>query len=116
MSPSSRSPRPTSGFAVPARLHVFLLFMTEFVLLLGVLGGVVPTLHRRGIGSIVLIAGSVTFMVAMFWGLGALGRLLRVRCRSCGSRARFRGSAWWPFIYRYDCPDCGRAMRLEVSG
>lgn len=116
MSPSSPSPRHAPGFAVPARLHVFLLFMTEFVLLLAVLGGVVPTLHRRGISSIVLIAGSVTFIVAMFWGLGALGRLLRVRCRSCGSRARFRGSAWWPFIYRYDCPDCGGVMRLEVSG
>jgi hypothetical protein len=116
MNPSSRAPRHAPGFAVPARLHVFLLFMTEFVLLLVVLGGVVPTLHRRGISPIVLIAGSTAFIVAMFWGLGVLGRLLRVRCRSCGSRARFRGSAWWPFIYRYDCPDCGRGMRLEVGG
>lgn len=69
MSPSSRSPRHAPGFAVPARLHVFLLFMTEFVLLLVVLGGVIPTLHRRGISPMVLIAGTVAFIVAVFWGL-----------------------------------------------
>jgi hypothetical protein len=108
--------RSATGFAVPGRFHVILLFMTQFILLLAVFGIVVPTLHGKGVSTVLLIAGSVAFVVALQLVLGALGRLLPVRCRNCRAPARFRGFGWWPFIYRYDCRDCGQQMRFEVSG
>ncbi len=107
---------PARGFAVPGKLHVILLFMTQFMLMMGVFGIVVPTLHGQGWSTVVLVAGSVTFVIAVHLVLGLLGRLLPVRCRHCRGRARFRGFWWWPFIYRYDCRDCGQGMRFEVTG
>jgi hypothetical protein len=108
--------RSASGFAVPGKFHVIVLFMTQFMFLIALFGGVVPTLHRQGMSTIVLIAGSVPIVVLVNLGLSALGRFLPVRCRHCRARARFRGLGWWPFIYRYDCRDCGQTMRFEVSG
>jgi hypothetical protein len=111
------NPRPrASGFAVPARLHVFLVFMTQFIVMLAAFGGVAPTLHESGVNTALLILGSAVFLVLFHLVFGALARLLPVRCRHCGARARFAGFGWWPFIYRYDCRDCSQGMRFEVTG
>lgn len=114
--PGPPTARRRAGFAVPGRLHVGVLFMIQFMLLISVFGGVVPTLHGRGVSTLLLIAGSIVFVVVMELTLSVLGRLVPVRCRACGAKAKFRGLGWWPFIYRYDCHDCGQAMRFEVSG
>ena len=44
-SPPNSSIRP--GFALPGRLIVFLVFMTQFIALLLGLGGLVPYLHSQ---------------------------------------------------------------------
>jgi hypothetical protein len=122
MSESPAPPAPPThpsgrrGFALPGRLHVGVLFMIQFMLLISVFGGVVPTLHHQGVSTILLVAGSIVFVIVMELTLSVIGRLFPVRCRSCGARAKFRGLGWWPFIYRYDCRDCGQAMRFEVTG
>jgi hypothetical protein len=114
------APSPTRpaarGFAVPGRFHVILLFMTQFILLMAAFGIAVPTWHERGVSMVLLAAGSVAFVAAMQLGLGAVAKLLPVRCRGCGGGARFRGFGWWPFIYRYDCGDCAQETRFEVTG
>ncbi len=114
---SSGSPtRASSGFAVGARLHVFLLFMTQFMIILAVGGGVIPALHERGVSTVVLVIGAILGLVAVHLAIAAAGRLLPVRCRGCGGRSYFLGFGWWPFIYRYPCSTCGQVTRLEVTG
>ena len=118
----SSQPPPTNigqtaaGFAIPPRLHVGVLFMIQFVFVLALFGGVVPTLHKQGFNLWLLIAGSAAGFIAVHLGLGFLFRLLPVRCRHCRSRSYFRGFMWWPFIYRYHCSSCGQEMRFEVQG
>ncbi len=117
--PSSTGPTPPPSaprFGLSARLHVFLLFMTQFVVLPAVFAGFVPTLHAQGTSLLLLVPGAIAVVILFHVGLGAFGRLLPVRCRPCGSVSRFRGFGWWPFIYRYPCPSCGQETRLEVTG
>ncbi len=109
-------PPAVRGFAVPARLHAFLLFMTQFVVLIGAFGGVVPVLYRQGVHPAVLGLGGAAGLVVFHLGLGALARVLPVRRAQCQATARFTGFGWWPFIYRYRCGACGTLTRLEISG
>lgn len=104
------------GFAIPPRLHVFLAFMTQFVVLIALLGGVVPTLHTRGVHAVVLAVGAAAALVAIQLLIGGIGRLIPVRCSACKSRSYFLGFGWWPFKYRYGCRQCGQEMRFEVGG
>lgn len=113
--PGGVRPRP-SGFAIPARLHVFLLFMTQFIVLILALGGLVPTLHSQGMSLVLLVPGAFAGVIGVHLVLGALARLIPVRCRPCGSAIRFAGFGWWPFVYRYPCGACGHTTRLEISG
>jgi hypothetical protein len=103
------------GFAIPPRLHVFFLFMTQFIVLIAVLGGVVPTLHDRGIATPILAVGTIAFVIVVHLTLGLLAKLVPVRCRQCRSPSSFLGFGWWPFIYRYTCPRCGSQLRIEVG-
>jgi hypothetical protein len=114
MSQPATAPRP--GFGVPARFHLILLFMTQFIFFLAVFGGFVPTLHQQGTSLWLLVPGAIAVVLIFHFVLGVLGRLLPVRCRPCGAVSRFRGFGWWPFIYRYPCATCGQEMRLEVQG
>lgn len=114
-----RSPGPVPGargFAIPARLHVFVLFMIQFVALIAGLGGVVPALYHSGVNPVLLGLGTVAALLVLHFVLGRLSRLIPVRCRPCGAAARFAGFGWWPFIYRYPCGTCGLTTRLEISG
>jgi hypothetical protein len=90
--------------------------MTQFIVMILGFAGVVPSLNQRGTHPILLVVGSVAFIVAFHLGLGALARLLPVRCRHCRGQARFRGFGWWPFTYRYDCRGCGQTMGFELTG
>jgi hypothetical protein len=103
------------GFAIPARLHVFLGFMTQFMVILGVLGGVVPTLHKQGVNSVLLGVGAAAALIIIQLIIGGIGRLIPVRCKACRSRSHFLGFGWWPFKYRYGCRQCGLEMRFEVG-
>jgi hypothetical protein len=101
--------------AVPPRLHVFLTFMLQFILLLALLGGVVPSLREKGISWAVLIPATALGLVVLHFLIAQAGKLLPVRCRECRSSSRYRGFGWWPFKYRYVCPKCGTEMRYEVG-
>ncbi len=113
--PDGVRPSP-SGFAIPARLHVFLLFMIQFTFLILALGGLVPWLHSQGVSLVLLVPGTVVGVIGVHLGLGAVASLVPVRCRPCGSVTRFAGFGWWPLIYRYPCGACGHTTRLEISG
>ena len=104
------------GWAIPPRLHVFLLFMTQFTFLIVLLGIAVPWVHDRGIPWLVLVPATAAGIVLVHLLIGAAGKLLRVRCGGCGSASRYQGFGWWPFIYRYVCPRCGNQVKYEVSG
>jgi hypothetical protein len=117
MTSSGSSPAATKlGFAVPAKLLVFVIFMTQFVaILLG--GGIyVPCLHGRGIDTFVLIVGSVAAFALFQVAFGVILRFVPVRCGACRNRAYFTGFGWWPFIYRFGCRTCGVVQRHEVRG
>ncbi|HEU5219789.1 MAG TPA: hypothetical protein VFU23_14110 [Gemmatimonadales bacterium] len=103
-------------FAIPAGLHVGVLFMVQFIFSIALFGGVIPSLHRRGYHTVLLVIGGIVCMLVLHIVLGALARLVPARCRGCRSRASFQGFGWWPFIYRYQCSSCGQETRLEVSG
>jgi len=90
--------------------------MTQFIVMMLGLGVAVPTLHERGVNSIVLSIGAAVGLVGVHLLIGAIGRLLPVRCRHCGGHSTFRGFGWWPFIYRYACQQCEQEMRFEVTG
>ena len=102
--------------AVPPRLHVFVTFMLQFMLLISILGGVVPTLHTRGVPWLVLIPAAAASLVVLHFLIAQAGRLIPVRCRECRSSSRYHGFGWWPFTYRYVCPRCGTRMRFDVVG
>lgn len=114
--PPNAPMRRPAGFAIPARLHVFVLFMIQFIVMIGLLGGVVPALYRDGVNPILLGLGAVAGLLGLHLGLGAIARVVPVRCRPCGAATRFAGFGWWPFIYRYPCGACGQTTRLEISG
>jgi len=109
------APPPPRGFAIPPRMHVIVLFMIQFITLIAVFGGVVPTYHQEGISTVILVVASLTFVVAFHFVLGLLGKLVPVRCKQCGAPSRFQGYGWWPFIYKYQCSGCGAGMRIEVG-
>jgi hypothetical protein len=105
-----------AGFAIPARLHVILLFMTQLLIVLALFGGVVPAYYEQGVNIGILVAGSAASLIAVHLALGGLGRLVPVRCHKCRSRSYFGGFGWWPFTYRYACSTCGHERRLEIQG
>jgi len=103
-------------WAVAPRLHVFLIFMTQFILIIMGFGAVVPLLHKRGVPVVGLVLASAAGLVALHFVIAVLGARIPVRCKECGSRSRYRGFGWWPFTYRYRCGQCGHEMRYEVVG
>ena len=105
-----------SGWAVPPRLHVFLTFMLQFILLMTLLGGTLPWLHGRGVSWALLVPAAAAVLVALHFMIAVAGKWLPVRCQRCRSRSRYRGFGWWPFTYRYDCTECGTQMRYDVVG
>lgn len=113
--PASRPAQTRRGFAFPPRLLVGIVFMTQFIALMIGVGGYVPTLHEQGISTLILVLGSVAAFAGFQVVLGFLLRFIPVRCR-CQNRAYFGGFGWWPFTYRFRCPDCGTELRIEVQG
>ena len=111
METPSRAP-----FAIPARGHVILVFLLQFMVVIMALGIGIPALHERGVPTVVIVIAAAGFLVAVHYLISVLGRLIPVRCRQCRQRTRYYGFGWWPFIYRYTCPRCGDQMKLEVRG
>lgn len=104
-------------FALPARLHVAVLFLMQFTVVLVLGGGAVPALYeQRFAATPLLVVGAIVVIGGVVAALAELARLIPVRCRSCNGRARFRGAAWWPFTYRYACARCAHAMRYDIVG
>lgn len=101
---------------MPPRLHVFLIFMTQFIVVMALLGGVVPLLHARGLSWAVLVPAAAAALVVLHYLIAVAGRLIPVWCRECKGRSRYRGFGWWPFTYCYDCTSCGTTTRYEVVG
>lgn len=102
-------------FAIPARLHVVILFMIQFMVLLLLGGGAVPALYeQRLVATPLLVVGATVVFGDVVAVLAEVARVIPVRCKHCGSHARFRGAGWWPFTYRYACAHCGHAVRYDV--
>ena len=102
-------------FAIPARLHVVVLFLIQFVVLLLLGGGAVPALYeQRLVATPLLVVGAIVVLGGAVAAVAEVARLIPVRCKGCGDHAAFRGAAWWPFTYRYACARCGHAMRYDV--
>ena len=112
--PSTQQSAPR--FAISARLHVFLMFMLQFMGLILILGIAFPASHERGLPTVVLVIAAAGVMVAFHYLLSVVGALIPVRCRGCRSRTRYFGFGWWPFKYRYACAQCGHQMIFEVTG
>jgi hypothetical protein len=110
------APPASKGFAIPGRLHVFTLFMTQFMVMILGLGGVVPHWHRQGVHAVILVLGSIVGLIALHLVLGLIGRVVPTRCKGCRGQSHFGGFGWWPFIYRYRCQACGLERRMEVQG
>ncbi len=102
--------------AIPARAHVFLIFMLQFIVVMVAFGVTVPALHSLGVPTAVLVVGSVVFLVGVHFVIALLGRLIPVRCGQCRARTRYYGFGWWPFTYHYVCRHCGHAMKYEIVG
>jgi hypothetical protein len=102
--------------AAPAKLIVILAFMTQFVAILLGLGVLLPYLHERGISWLLLTIGAAAAFGLFQVGLGFVLRHIPVRCLRCRGQARFAGFGWWPFIYRFNCEQCGIQRRIEVGG
>jgi hypothetical protein len=113
--PELRPPRRRER-AIPARIHVFLIFMIQFIAAIAILGGAVPTLHRSGWHPVLLALFAAAALLALHFGIEVIGQAMPVRCTRCGSASRFRGFRWWPFTYRYACPRCGAEARYAVAG
>jgi hypothetical protein len=92
-----------------------MVFMTQFMALIGGGGGVAPYLHAKGINSIVLGLGALGGFALLQLLLGLLLKFVPVRCPSCRGRSHFAGFGWWPFIYRFTCESCGGTLRVEVG-
>lgn len=71
---------------IPPRLHVFLTFMTQFIIAIAALGGVVPALHARGVHLAVLVPATVAGLVLLHLMIATVGKLLPVWCRECQMR------------------------------
>ena len=106
----------TPRFAISARLHVFLMFMLQFMGLILILGIAFPELHESGFPTVVLLIAAAGVMVAFHYLLSIVGALIPVRCRGCLSRTRYFGFGWWPFKYRYACAQCGHQTIFEITG
>ncbi len=115
-SPAPAGPATPAGFALPVRFLVILVFMTQFIALLAGLGILVPSLHQRGVNTVLLALGAIAVFLALQAALGFVMRRVPVRCTPCGGRSYFAGFGWWPFIYRFTCSRCGIQHRLEVGG
>lgn len=107
---------PPSRWALGPKFHVGVTFMIQFVVLLALLGGVLPTLHSQGYSWALLVPAALAVLVVVHYAISFIARRIPVRCRQCRSRSYFRGFGWWPFIYKFNCADCGTEMRYEVSG
>jgi DNA-directed RNA polymerase subunit RPC12/RpoP len=70
--------------------------------------------EQRLVATPLLVVGAIVVIGGIVAALAELARVIPVRCKHCGNRARFRGAAWWPFTYRYGCAHCGQAMRYHV--
>ena len=117
--PSSSPSNPERGrapFGIPGRLFVIVLFMTQFISFLVLLGIVLPTYHDQGFNIVLLIAAATGVLIVGHLALGGLGRRVPIRCINCKARSYFRGFGWWPFIYRFNCSTCGVQRRMEISG
>lgn len=90
--------------------------MTQFMVLILGLGGLVPYLHQNGVSAVLLGLGALASFAAMQLALGHVLRLVPVRCPACDGRSYFAGFGWWPFIYRFNCGECGIQRRIEVGG
>jgi len=106
----------TRPWAISPRLHLFMTLMLQFILLMALLGGIVPWLHARGMHWAVLVPATAAVLVVLHFLIAMVGKLLPVRCGNCRSASRYRGFGWWPFTYRYVCPQCGIQMRYDVVG
>lgn len=106
----------TPRWLLGPKAHVIILFMIQFILLMVLFGMAVPLLHRQGVSMVLLVLGSIAAYVLLQLGLGALGKLVPVRCQQCRSSSRYMGAGWWPFTYRYRCTECGNAMQYDVVG
>ena len=107
--------RENRGSAIPAKLHTGVSFMMQFMSILFV-GGYASVLHDRGIHWAVLTAGAIVGGIALLWVVAQLGKLVPVRCKQCGGKARYTGLRWWPFIYYYACRECGHVVKIEMQG
>jgi hypothetical protein len=114
--PAPAGPATPTGFALPVRLLVIVVFMTQFIALLVGLGILVPDLHQRGVNIYVLALGAIAAFLVLQIALSLVMRRVPVRCTPCGGRSYFTGFGWWPFIYRFTCSRCGIQHRLEVGG
>lgn len=115
-SPAPAEPPPSRGFALAGRLLVVVVFMTQFLILILGLGGLLPYLHQQGVNGALLALGTLVAFFALHALLGFALRRIPVRCRACGGRSYFTGFGWWPFIYRFCCGACGMERRMEIGG
>lgn len=115
-SPAPAKPSRAKGFALAGKFLVIVVFMTQFMLLILGLGGVLPTLYRQGVNRVILGLGALAAFAVLQALLGFVMRRLPVRCPACGGRSYFVGFGWWPFIYRFNCGGCGMQRRFEVGG
>ena len=105
-----------AAFAVPGTPVVIVAFMIQFMACLFGGGIWLPSLHERGMGYPVLAIMGLAAFVLLNVVLGALLKLIPVRCTACRAPSRFLGFRWWPFIYRFGCAACGTVRRFEVGG
>lgn len=90
--------------------------MSQFMILILGLGGLLPYLHQQGVNAVILGLGAIASFAALQAILGLAMRRLPVRCTTCGGRSYFAGFGWWPFTYRFNCGECGMQRRIEVGG
>ena len=100
--------------AILPRLHVFLIFMIQFILIMALLGGVAPTLHKGGWSWAVLVPAAMVSLVVLHYLISVAGRIIPVKCPQCSAPSRYRGFGWWPFTYRYVCSGCGTTAKYDV--
>lgn len=64
--------------AIPPRLHVFVIFMLQFILVLGLVGIGAPWLHsEKGLPWIVLVPAAIAALVLLLFLISALGNSSR---------------------------------------
>jgi hypothetical protein len=103
-----------AGFAIPAMLHAFVLFMIQLMFFLALIGIVIPEYYKQGVSWVLLVTGSLLVVYAFHLVLGEMGKLIAVKCSHCNARAYFRGFTWWPFTHRYMCESCGVERHIEM--